>query len=505
MTRSNQFHIFNVRSLTAAAWLFVTAVTAWGAAPLGKEILYQGRLDLDGTPVSDTCSFQFSLWDAVNGGAQVGPTLLFDSDGNNAITVTDGLFTALLDFGPDVFTGQALWLEIAVKCPPDPNYTTLDPRQPLTAAPYALYALNGPGSGTASAQQLISGTWLLESGGMLPTFVQGLATFSVTADVTGIVLNPSGLTGRVFMRDRLTEAKDSLRAYVLFDGNTLVFDFAAEPTTDVVFNIALDVYTFLFPVVVKDNDMLGIADEAGQIALFSSQSVLPADVILGDLQVVDRFDNLPSPQFFSDIILYNGDLAYNGGSTGQIETFDLDTDTLGTPLGATSSRLVQTAQGGFFWTHCGCGGSRDMFKRTISLVFDTVSSETEMGGPITFRAAAYNATTDRLWLHGRPFDSQFGQFYVMNTNGEPDVIDQTISFNRDLRGLAFDGAELWGIITVASQAIVHIDTTTGKVIETYNLPDEDVSYSGIVFDATYMYLLGTTLDGDGVLFRLNKP
>jgi hypothetical protein len=55
--------------------------------------------------------------------------------------VTDGLFSVELDFGGDVFAGQARWLEVAVQCTGDTSYTTLG-RQALTATPQALYALD---------------------------------------------------------------------------------------------------------------------------------------------------------------------------------------------------------------------------------------------------------------------------------------------------------------------------------------------------------------------------
>jgi hypothetical protein len=346
------------------------------------------------------------------------------------------------------------------------------------------------------------GNWLLESGSMLPTFVTGLATFGTTTDVTAMVLNNDG-TGRVYFRDRLTGTIDGVRAFALFDGDTLVLDFAAETTTDVVFNIALEDYTFFFPVVVRKPDTLGIADEEGNVAIFSRQEDLPPDVISGQLEVVDQFTGVPAPQFFSDMVVFNGDLAYAGPSN--LETFDLTTDTVGDPLGSTSSRLLQTTQNGFLWTHCGCGGSRDAFKRTLTTVVDTVSSEDEMGGPITFRAMAYDPTGDRLWLHGRPFDSQFGQFFIVNTNGEPDIVEDEMSFNRDLRALAFDGTELWGIATVVSQTVVRIDPATGKVLDSFEVPDEDTSWSGLVFAGSHMYLLGTNLAGEGVIYRVAHP
>jgi len=345
------------------------------------------------------------------------------------------------------------------------------------------------------------GKWVLESGAMLDTFVTGLATFSVTTDTVALELYDDG-SARVVLRDRMTGATDCVRAFAIFDGQTLALDVGAESGT--FSNLAVDQKTFVFPVVVSDAQSLGLADAAGQIALFRKVTELPPEADCGTLEVLDRFDGLPPAQFFSDLVLFNGDLVYS--TSTEIQAFDLATDTLAAPLGATSGRLVQTTQGGFLWTHCGCGGSRDAFKRTLLILADTVSSETEMGGPITFRAMAFSTTTDRLWLHGRDFDDQFGRFYVMNTNGEPDIIDQQISFNRDLRALAFDGTELWGLVTVASQSVVRIDTATGQVLASFEVPDEDVSWGGLVFDDLgQMYLMGTDGFGQGVITRLAHP
>jgi hypothetical protein len=103
-------------------------------APLGGAFTFQGYLSAAGSPISDTCDFRFGLWDAATDGAQVGPTV-----DQNGVAVEQGRFTVLLDFG-DIFDGTALWLETAVRCTGEADYTTLLPRQELTAAPYALGA-----------------------------------------------------------------------------------------------------------------------------------------------------------------------------------------------------------------------------------------------------------------------------------------------------------------------------------------------------------------------------
>lgn len=140
-----------IRIVTCVAALTVGlfASRAWPVSPAGTAFTYQGQLKKGGVPVNDTADFQFTLWDAGVGGAQIGPTLTFDGAGGNPppVYVVNGLFTVVLEFGGGVFAGQARWLEVAVKGSADAGYTTLLPRRELTPTPYALYALN---SGSAS-------------------------------------------------------------------------------------------------------------------------------------------------------------------------------------------------------------------------------------------------------------------------------------------------------------------------------------------------------------------
>jgi hypothetical protein len=123
------------------------------SAPLSTSFTYQGQLKQSGSPANGTCDFQFSLWDAASGGTQIASTQT-----KTNVSVTNGLFTIPdLDFGSAAFTGEARWLEIAVRYPAGSgSYTTLTPRQALTATPYALYAqaipLAGSGSATTAAR-----------------------------------------------------------------------------------------------------------------------------------------------------------------------------------------------------------------------------------------------------------------------------------------------------------------------------------------------------------------
>jgi hypothetical protein len=74
------------------------------------------------------------------------------------VQVSNGVFTVQLDFGANPFsTGAARYLEIAVKKPSDAAYTTLAPRQLLSATPYALQSLNAATATTATNAQQLGG------------------------------------------------------------------------------------------------------------------------------------------------------------------------------------------------------------------------------------------------------------------------------------------------------------------------------------------------------------
>jgi hypothetical protein len=172
------------------------------ATALGTAITYQGQLkDGSGNAISATCDFTFNLWDALSGGAQVGAPL--DQTG---VVVSGGLFTVQLDFGASAFSGSARWLEIAVKCASDSVFTTLTPRQPLTAAPYSLYSLNSDqldGLHAAAFQQHYASVVVVaKSGGDFSTISAALAsiTSASAANPYLVYVAPGVYTEQVSMK-----------------------------------------------------------------------------------------------------------------------------------------------------------------------------------------------------------------------------------------------------------------------------------------------------------------
>lgn len=113
--------------------------------PLGTEFTYQGYLEVGGVPANGNYYLGFTLWSDPVGGIERGSMLPI------SVPVTDGYFTAELDFGENIFVGHTHWLEISVG-QSLLSMTTLSPREPLMAAPYALYARRIPleGDGTSN-------------------------------------------------------------------------------------------------------------------------------------------------------------------------------------------------------------------------------------------------------------------------------------------------------------------------------------------------------------------
>jgi len=144
-------------------------------ALMGTAFTYQGQLKKDGNPVNGNCDFVFSLWNAESGGTQIGSNL----DRTN-VPVINGLFTIQLDFGTGAFQGEARWLRIRVRCPAGSgDYAVLEPRQPLTPAPYAL---------------ALPGLWTQQNA-TSPNLIGGYSGNSVNSGVVGATISGGGASG----------------------------------------------------------------------------------------------------------------------------------------------------------------------------------------------------------------------------------------------------------------------------------------------------------------------
>jgi hypothetical protein len=136
---------------------------------------YQGRLNDGGSPANGSYDFRFYVCDAQSGGTILSSYEISD------LTVTDGYFTVQLDSGSTDFTGEARWLEISVREHGQTSYTTLSPRVPLTAVPYA--------------HSLRPGAKVESTGVALQLYTSATAGSALHANASASGGNPAGVYG----------------------------------------------------------------------------------------------------------------------------------------------------------------------------------------------------------------------------------------------------------------------------------------------------------------------
>src|SRR6185369_16414157 len=122
------------------------------AESAGPGFTYQGRLNDGGVPAKGNYDMIFNLYDAPANGNSLGNFSIF-----GAVPVTNGLFTVELnrygEFGANAFNGQARWLQIGVRTNNNNAlnpWVDLSPRQALTQAPHATFAMNASNAANAS-------------------------------------------------------------------------------------------------------------------------------------------------------------------------------------------------------------------------------------------------------------------------------------------------------------------------------------------------------------------
>jgi hypothetical protein len=146
------------------------ALVSDAAAQITTTFTYQGELTDSGTPFQGTADLQFRLFTTAEGPVQVGPTLQSPN-----VQIENGRFTVLLNFLNEIPAGG--YIEVSVRTPHDPTgtlpFTTLAPRQAVTAAPQAYRAEE---ANYASAANIAANA--LSFGGQLPSFYQDVSNFN---------------------------------------------------------------------------------------------------------------------------------------------------------------------------------------------------------------------------------------------------------------------------------------------------------------------------------------
>lgn len=121
--------------------ILISLAFAAAANAQSTAFTYQGELKDGSTAASGVYDLRFRLFDAASGGSQVGATVCVDN-----VQVTNGLFTASVDFGQQFATITSRHLETAVRrdtgltCANSTGFTVMAPRQTLSPTPRAMAA-----------------------------------------------------------------------------------------------------------------------------------------------------------------------------------------------------------------------------------------------------------------------------------------------------------------------------------------------------------------------------
>lgn len=154
----------NVNWMAVLIFVVATVASRDRARAQNAAITYQGSLQAGAAPANGNFDFAFTLFDSQSGPNQIAGVT------NLLVPVTNGLFTTTLDFGSNAYAGGSRWLNIAVRTNGSGGvFAPLTPRQPLTAAPVAVYALTGnpgpPGTNGTTGQ---SATTVYGTGSVSP-------------------------------------------------------------------------------------------------------------------------------------------------------------------------------------------------------------------------------------------------------------------------------------------------------------------------------------------------
>ena len=146
----------------------------------GTAFTYQGRLNDGVNSATGSYDFTFALFATNTGGVPIAGPLT-----NGATAVSNGLFTATVDFGASAFTGGSNWLEIAVSTNGANAFSTLTPRQEVTPTPYAI---------VAESANIVPGFTVQQNASGAPDVVDGAPVNYAGSGVVGATIAGGGAT-----------------------------------------------------------------------------------------------------------------------------------------------------------------------------------------------------------------------------------------------------------------------------------------------------------------------
>lgn len=173
-----------------AVWLMGWLIAAPPLAAQQTAFTYQGQLDVSGTQAA---SYDFQA-DVFAQGCSAEPCagtplnaapLLFPG-----VALVQGRFLLSIDPGAEVFTGPERFLQLRVRRAGEGSFTTLLPRQKITATPYAQHASDADFAAQVAPGSV--GATQLAAGAVVTSNIANLAVTAAKIDATQVQRRISG-------------------------------------------------------------------------------------------------------------------------------------------------------------------------------------------------------------------------------------------------------------------------------------------------------------------------
>jgi len=277
-----------LRTSILAGLIALASGASCALAQVSTAFSYQGQLRENGAPKSGLFDMRFTLFDAAAGGSALGPAFAVPS-----VSVSGGLFSAMLDFGasaapgaPGFFGSGTRFLQVEVSPAGAGAYVALLPRQPLGSVPSALSvgllsaiassgadlsinntsggAFQYAGSLLEQTFKVSSNCWLTSSGsaGMLGLYRTGgdtsaAATFAIFDEGGNLIATSGAMTLDFSVTDVDYHSFQWLAPAQLLAGRTYRFRVTASPNLaiHVVPNVYAGGTLFVDGVEIADRDL----------------------------------------------------------------------------------------------------------------------------------------------------------------------------------------------------------------------------------------------------------
>ncbi|WP_456448021.1 hypothetical protein [Oceanithermus sp.] len=222
----------------------------------------------------------------------------------------------------------------------------------------------------------------------------------------------------------------------------------------------------------REGPALTISDSSGRSARFERVDRVPGaerctPAALSEPVAVDPGVSLA----YRSNLLSDGSTIWISGRDRKVYPVQPDSGQVGAgqTLTGSSYHHAVALQSGDFWAHCNCGFNEDIRRVRIGgTTVDTVDTQADLGHALRIRAAAWNG---RLWLWGYDGDQERYAFLVVDSDAEPDGLEQVLPFDaHGLRNLTFHDGALWGLFRFAGWQLAELDPAAGKVVRSYTLP-----------------------------------